>query len=161
MFSLVAEGDFKADSVRFGSIQTTKVNSHLRILTKQVFFTNFSAEAVGGHATGDFSFGLAGPNTTFSTNMQASGVDMAYLLAQFPEGRGKMTGTMQGNLNVEGEVEHSSNPLGRIHGSGRITVRNGELPTLNQDKNMMKMTRFRNPGATRGLPLRSPRSLAI
>ena len=146
--SLVAEGDFKADSVRFGSIQTTNVYSHLRILTKQVFFTNFSVEAHGGHATGDFSFGLAGPNTTFSTNMQVSGVDMAYLLAQFPEGRGKMTGTMQGNLNVEGEVEHSSNPLGRIHGSGRITVRNGELPTLNQDKNMMKMTRFRNPGAT-------------
>jgi len=72
---------------------------------------------------------------------------MAYLLAQFPEGRGKMTGTMQGDLKVEGEIEHSSNPLGRIHGSGRIIVRNGELPTLNHDKNMMKMTRFRNPGA--------------
>src|SRR5271157_1070837 len=127
--------------------ERTNVNSHLRILTKQVLFTNFSAEAHGGHATGDFSFALAGPNTTFSTNMQVSGVDMAYLLAQFPEGRGKMTGTMQGNVNVEGEVEHSSNPLRRIHGSGRITVRNGELPTLNQDKNMMKMTRFRNPGA--------------
>ena len=145
--SPVAEGDFKADSVRFGSIPTTNAKSHLRILTKQVFFTNFSVEAHGGHAAGDFSFGLAGPNTTFSTNMQVSGVDMAYLLAQFPEGRGKMTGTMQGNVNVEGEVEHSSNPLRRIHGSGRITVRNGELPTLNQDKNMMKMTRFRNPGA--------------
>jgi len=145
--SLVAEGDFKADSVRFGSIPTTNVNSHLRILTKQVFFTNFSVEAHGGHATGNFSFALAGPNTTFSTNLQVSGVDIAYLLAQFPDGRGKMTGTMQGDLKVEGEIEHSSNPLGRIHGSGRIRVRNGELPTLNRDKNMMKMTRFRDPGA--------------
>jgi len=150
--SLVAEGDFKADSVRFGSIPTTNVNSHLRILTKQVFFTNFSVEAHGGHATGDFSLALAGPNTTFSTNLQASGVDIAYLLAQFPDGRGKMTGTMQGDLKVEGEVEHSSNPLGRIHGSGRIIVRNGELPTLNQDKNMMKMTRFRDLGAASRSP---------
>ena len=125
--SLVAEGDFKADSVRFGSIQTTNVNSHLRILTKQVFFTNFSVEAHGGRASGDFSFGLAGPNTTFSTNMQVSGVDMAYLLAQFPEGHGKMTGKMHGALRVEGEIEHSSDPLERVHGSGHIMVRNGEL----------------------------------
>ena len=59
--SLVAEGDFKADSVRFGSIPTTNVKSHLRILTKQVLFNNFSVEAHGGRASGDFSFGLAGP----------------------------------------------------------------------------------------------------
>jgi uncharacterized protein involved in outer membrane biogenesis len=150
--SPVAEGDFKADSVRFGSILTTSVKSHLRILTKQVLFTNFSVEAHGGRASGDFSFGLAGPNTTFSTNMQVSGVDMAYLLAQFPEGRGKMTGKMEGNLKVEGKIEHSSNPLERLNGSGHIMVRNGELPTLNQDKNMMKITRFRDPGSASRAP---------
>ena len=150
--SLFAEGDFKADSLRFGAVPTTSVKSHLRILTKQVLFTNFSVEAHGGRASGDFSFGLAGPNTTFSTNMQVNGVDIAYLLAEFPEGRGKMTGKMQGSLNVEGEIEHSSNPLEHIHGSGRITVRNGELPTLNQDKNMIKMTRFRDPGSASRAP---------
>ena len=150
--SVVAEGDFKADSVRFGSIPTTNVRSHLRILTKQVFFNGFNVEAHGGRASGDFSFDLAGSNTTFSTDMQASGIDVAYLLAQFPEGRGKMTGKMQGNLKVEGEIEHSPNPLERIHGSARITVRNGELPTLNQDKNMMKMTRFRDPGSASRAP---------
>ena len=149
---LVAEGDFKADAVRFGSIPTTNVKSHLRILTKQVFFNNLSLEAHGGHASGDFSFNLAGPNTKFSTNMQASDIDVAYLLAQFPEGSGKMTGKMQGNLNIEGEIEHSPHPLERIRGSARITVRNGELPTLNQDKNMMKMTRFRYPGSASRAP---------
>ena len=150
--SLVAEGDFKADSVRFGSIPTTNVKSQLRILTKQVFFNNFSVDAHGGHAAGNFSFGLAGLNTTFSTNLQLSGVDIAYLLAQFPDGHGKMTGTMQGDLKVEGEVEHTANPLGRIHGIGHIMVRNGELPTLNQNKEMMKMTRFRDPGAASRAP---------
>jgi uncharacterized protein involved in outer membrane biogenesis len=150
--SHVAEGDFKADSVRFGSIPTTNARSLLRILAKQVFFTNFSVEVHGGRASGDFSFGLAGPNTTFSTNVQVSGVDMAYLLAQFPEGRGKMTGKMQGHLKIEGEIEHSPNPLERIHGSGHIMVQNGELPTLNQDKNMMKMTRFRDPDSSSRAP---------
>jgi uncharacterized protein involved in outer membrane biogenesis len=150
--SLVAEGGFKADSVRFGSIITTNVESHLRILTKKVLFNNFSVEAHGGRASGDFSFDLAGSNTTFSADLQASGIDVAFLLTQFPEGQGKMTGKMQGNLKVEGEIEHSLNPLEGIHGSARITVRNGELPTLNQDKNMMKMTRFRDPGSASRAP---------
>ena len=150
--SLVADGEISADYVRFGSVPTTHARSHLRVLTKQVVFTNLSMEAHGGHATGDFSFGLAAPKTTFSTNLQMSDVDVAYLLAQFPGGRGKMTGKMHGTLKLEGEIEHSYSPLAGIHGSSRIIVRNGELPTLNQDKNMVKMTRFRDPGSASMAP---------
>ena len=145
--SLVAEGNLQADSARFGSVPATNMRSHLRILTKQVFLDNLSVEAHGGRASGDFSFNLTGSNTKFSTNVQAIDVDVAYLLAQFPEGRGKMTGKMQATLKLEGEIEHSYNPLEGIRGSSHIIVRNGELPTLNQDKNMAKMTRFRDPGA--------------
>jgi len=145
--SLVAEGDVEADSARFGSVQTTKLRAHLRILPKQVFLSSLSVEAHGGRASGDFSFNLAGSKTKFSTNVQASGVDVAYLLAQFPEGRGKMTGKMQATLKLEGEIEHSYNPLEGIRGSSHIIVRNGELPTLNQNANMIKMTRFRDPGS--------------
>jgi uncharacterized protein involved in outer membrane biogenesis len=150
--SLVAEGELKADSARFGSVLTTNVRSHLRILPKQVFLNNLSVEAHGGRAGGDFSFNLAGSKTKFSTNVEASGVDVAYLLAQFQEGRGKMTGKMQGNLKLEGEIEHSENPLAGIRGSSHIIVRNGELPTLNQNENMIKMTRFRDPGSASRAP---------
>ena len=150
--SLVAEGEIKADSARFGSVPTTNLRSHLRILPKQVFLNDLSVEAHGGRASGDFSFNLAGSKTKFSTNVQASGVDVAYLLAQFPEGRGKMTGKMQGALKLEGEIEHSDNPLAGMRGSSHITVRNGELPTLNQNENMMKMTRFRDPGSASRAP---------
>jgi uncharacterized protein involved in outer membrane biogenesis len=150
--SLVAEGEIQAGSARFGSVPTTNLKAKLRLLTKQVFFDDFSVDAHGGHATGNFSFGLAGPDTTFSTNLQVSGIDIAYLLAQFPDGRGKMTGQMQGNLKLEGGVEHSPNPLEGIHGSGHILVRNGELPTLNHNKEMMKMIRFRDPAAANRAP---------
>jgi uncharacterized protein involved in outer membrane biogenesis len=155
--SLVAEGDLKADSARFGSVLATNVRSHLRILPKQVFLNDLSVEAHGGRASGDFSFNLAGSKTKFSTNVQASGVDVAYLLAQFPEGRGKMTGKMQATLKLEGEIEHSYNPLEGIRGSSHIIVRNGELPTLNQNENMIKMTRFRDPGS----PSRASSSFSI
>jgi hypothetical protein len=144
--SLVADGEISADYVRFGSVPTTHARSHLRALTRQLIFTNLSLEAHGGHAAGNFSFGLAAPKTTFSTTLQMSDIDVAYLLAQFPGGRGKMTGKMNGTLKIAGEIEHSYSPLAGIHGSSRIVVRNGELPTLNQDRNMVKMTRFRDPG---------------
>jgi hypothetical protein len=58
-----------------------------------------------------------------------------------------MTGTMHGALKLEGEIEHTSNPLLGIQGSGHLTVRDGQLPSLNQAKNMEKMTRFRDPGS--------------
>ena len=145
--SLVAEGDFKADSARFGSVPTTHVRAHLRIQTKQLLFDHLSAQALGGRASGNFSFDLSGPTTTFATNLEASGIDVAHLLAQFPEGRGKMTGKMQASLKLAGEIKHSSNPLEEIHGSAHITVRDGELPTLNQNKNMMRMIRFRDPAS--------------
>ena len=56
---VVEQGGFKAASVRFGSIPTTNVRSKLRIEGKQVFFDNFSVDAHGGKAMGDFSFNLA------------------------------------------------------------------------------------------------------
>ena len=57
--SVVAHGDMKADSLRFGSIQATSVNCKLRLLAKQVFFTDVRAEAYSGSATGNLSFTLS------------------------------------------------------------------------------------------------------
>lgn len=141
------QGGFKAASVRFGSIPTTNVKAKLRIVGKEVFFDNFEVEAHGGQATGNFAFDLTGPNTTFNSNTQLTGVDIAFLLAQFPDARGKMTGKMQGEMKLGGEIEHTSDPLKHMHGSGSLTVRNGELPTLDQAKSMQKMTRFRDPAS--------------
>ncbi len=142
---VVEQGGFKAASVRFGSIPTTNVRSKLRIEGKQVFFDNFSVDAHGGKAMGNFSFNLADVNPSFNSDTQLSGVDVAFLLAQFPDGRGKMTGKMQGTLKLDGEIEHTRDPLQHIHGSGNLTIRDGELPTLSQNKDMQKMTRFRDP----------------
>ena len=102
--SFAAQGDLKADSLRFGAIQATNVQSKLRLMAKQVFFADASLEAYGGRGTGDLSFNLAGRNASFSATAQMSGVDVAHLLAAFPHGRGKMTGKMEGNLKLAGEI---------------------------------------------------------
>lgn len=143
--STVAQGDMTADTLRFGSIQATNVKSKLRLLGKQVFFEGASAESYSGHALGALSFDLAGPNTSFTTNAQTRGIDVAHLLAAaFPKARGKMTGTMDGEFKFAGEVEHSVHPLEGIRGTGHLTVRKGELPTLNLNDNIVKLARLRD-----------------
>ncbi len=51
--SVVAHGDMKVDSLRFGAIEATNVNCKLRLLARQVFFRDIRTETYGGSATGD------------------------------------------------------------------------------------------------------------
>jgi uncharacterized protein involved in outer membrane biogenesis len=150
--SAAGQGDLKADSLRFGAIQATNVQSNLRLLGKQVFLTGAKLDAYGGRATGNLSFNLAGQNTTFIANAHMNGVDVAHLLSAFPYGRGKMTGRMQGNLKLAGETEHTHTPLAGIHGTGRVTVRNGQVPSLKLNKNLMKLAHFNDLGPAKKDP---------
>jgi uncharacterized protein involved in outer membrane biogenesis len=143
---LAAQGDLKADSVRFVSIQGTNAKSKLRLMAKQVVFADGSLEAYGGRGAGDLSFNLAGRDASFSANAQMNGVDVAHLLAVFPLGRGKLTGKMGGTMKFAGEIEHTRDPLAHIHGAGRLTVRNGQAPSLKLNANVMKLARFNNLG---------------
>jgi uncharacterized protein involved in outer membrane biogenesis len=144
--SFAAQGDLKADSVRFVSILGTNVKSKLRLMAKQVFFADGSLEAYGGRGAGDLSFNLTGRNASFSANTQMNGVDVAHLLAAFPQGRGKMTGKMEGTMKLAGEIEHSHDPLAGTHGAGHLTVRNGQAPSLKLNANVMKLARFNDLG---------------
>ena len=150
--SVAAQGGLKADSLRFGAIQATNVQAKLRLQGKQVFFAGAKLNVYGGRATGNLSFNLAGQNTAFITHAQMNGVDVAHLLAAFPYGRGKMTGKMEGNLKLAGEIEHTYDPLAGIYGTGRLTVRNGELPSLRLNVNLIKLAHFNDLGPARQDP---------
>jgi len=143
----VASGDLTADSLRLGAVEATAVRAKLRLLSRQVFFDNVSVTADRGRANGSLSFDLSGEKPHFSTNIRLNGLDVAQVLNAFPDGKGKMTGTMGGQVTLAGPIEHSLNPLEGIHGSGNLTVRNGELPSLSSNEDMKKMTRFRDPEA--------------
>jgi len=142
---LVATGELKADSLRLGAIEVTKVESKLRLLTKQVFFDGLSVNAHHGHAAGELAFNLTGKTAHFETNARFTNLEVPQLLAKFPGGRGKMTGTMDGHVALGGPIEHSLDPLDGIRGTGNLTVRNGEFPSLNSNDNLKQMARFRDP----------------
>jgi hypothetical protein len=63
-----------------------------------------------------------------------------------------MTGKMEGELTLAGEIQHSHRPLAGIHGNGHLTVRNGEVPSLKLNENLMKLVRFNNQGPAKENP---------
>jgi AsmA protein len=147
-----AQGTLQAASLRFGTLQATSVKTKLRLFPKQVYFDDLNFGFYGGRASGSLSFNLAGQNPRYSTNARLSGVDVAKLLEAFPDARGKMTGTMEGTMKLTGEVTHSPDPLAGMRGAGQLSIRDGKLPSLQLNKNLMLAARLTNLGPAAGDP---------
>ncbi len=147
-----AQGALAAKSLNFSNLQVTSVKSKLRLYPRQVFFDDLNFDLYDGHAAGALDFNFAGRNPRYSTNAKLSGVNTAKLLAAFPQGRGKMTGTMDGTIKLAGEIAHSDDPLTGMQGVGKVSVKNGRLPSLNLNKNLMMLARLSNLGAAQGDP---------
>ncbi len=146
------EGTFKAEVLRFGDVRATSTKLKLRLAYRQVLFDGLRLDFYGGHAAGSLAFNFAAPTTHYSVEGQFRDVDVARLLAEFPKARGKMTGKMEGNLKFEGEVVHSEDPLAGKHGKGQVIVRNGRLPTLRLNSNLMLLARLSDLGPGAGDP---------
>ncbi len=149
---LVAQGTLKADSVQFGALGVTKLKSKVRLYPKQVFFDNLDMDCYGGKATGNLSLNFAGENLRYSTDARLKGVNVAQFLNAFPEACGKMTGTAEGTAKLNGEVTHSPDPLAGIRGAGQMSVRNGELSSLQLNRNLRLLARLANLGPANGDP---------
>jgi uncharacterized protein involved in outer membrane biogenesis len=111
------QGSIKTGLLRLGAIEVRNLDSKMRMEARHVFFTNVKTELYGGNAAGDLTFDLSGQKVTFKTNARLSGINVAQLLAAFPNGGGKMTGKMEGDVKLEGEIEHTLRPLAGMNGS--------------------------------------------
>ena len=150
--TLDGKGTMKAGLLRFGSIDAKNLNSNIRLQARQVLFTDVNAEVYGGNATGELSIRLSGKNASFKTDARMKGIDVAHLLTAFPNARGKMTGKMDGELKIAGEIEHSRHPLEGLRGSGHLTVRHGDVPSLNLNANLMKLAHYNDLGPAKNDP---------
>ena len=146
------QGTVKAGLLRFGSVEARNMDSKLRLESRHVFFTEVKAEVYGGGAAGDLTFDLLGKNVKFKTDARFKGVNVAQLLAAFPNGGGKMTGKMEGDVKLAGEILHTLHPLAGIRGAGHVTVRNGQLPSLKLNANLMKLAHFNDLGPAKNDP---------
>ena len=150
--TLDGQGTLQAGLLRFGSIEVKSLNSNIRLQARQVFFTDVKAETYGGNSTGELSIKLSGKNASFRSDARMKGIDVAHLLAAFQNARGKMTGKMEGELKIAGEIEHSLHPLEGLHGSGHLTVHNGRVPSLKLNANLMKLAHYNDLGPAKNDP---------
>jgi len=147
---LVAEGTLASDSVHVLNLVVTNVKTKLRLFPQQVFFDGLDFKCYDGHAEVDLSFSLAGQNPHYNTEAKLGGVNLAKLLDAFPDARGKMTGTLDGTLKLDGEVSQSTDPLEGIRGSGQLSVRKGKLPGLQFNKDLLDLARLAKMGPASG-----------
>jgi uncharacterized protein involved in outer membrane biogenesis len=150
--TLVAEGTFEMNTLRVMKIVVTNAKSKLRLFPKQVFLDQLEFKCYDGGAGGDLSFAFAGPNPRYSIHAKLSSVNLAKLLDAFPDARGRLTGTLDGTLELNGEVSHSPDALAGVGGSGRVTIRNGRLPTLQLNKDLLQLARVAKMGLASGDP---------
>src|SRR4029077_9001438 len=98
------------------------------------------------------TFDLSGKKINFRTNVRLNGINVAQLLAAFTNGGGKRTGKREGNVNLAGEIAHTLRPLAGVHGAGHVTVRNGQVPSLRLNANLMKLAHFNDLGPAKNDP---------
>jgi uncharacterized protein involved in outer membrane biogenesis len=150
--TLDGQGTLKAALLRFGSIQAKDLSSNIRLQARQVFLTGMRAETYGGYTWGELSIKLSGKNASFKTDARMKQVDVASLLSTFKNARGKMTGKMDGELKIGGQIEHSLHPFERLQGSGHLTVRDGQVPSLKLNANLMKLAHYNDLGPAKNDP---------
>jgi uncharacterized protein involved in outer membrane biogenesis len=150
--SMDGQGSLKVGLTRFGPVEVRNLESKLRLEARRAFFTDAKAELYGGSAAGDLIFDLSGKNISFKTNARFSGINVAQLLAAFPSGGGQMTGKMEGDVKLAGEIAHSLRPLAGVHGDGHVAVRNGQVPSLKLNANLMKLAHFNDLGPAKNDP---------
>ena len=150
--SIDAQGTLQATRLRFGSVHATNLRTKLLLEARQIVFRDLAAEMYGGSVNGEFVFKLSGQTPSFATKAEVHGLDMAHLLAAFGSASGIMTGKMAGDLTLVGDIEHSSHPLAGMRGAGHVIVRNGQVPTLALNANLMKLIHFNDLGPAKDNP---------
>jgi uncharacterized protein involved in outer membrane biogenesis len=150
--SVDGRGTLTANDIRFGAIQVREVHAKLKLEHRQVVFSSVTAGLYGGSVKGDLVFNLAGTTPSFATKAQVQGIEMAHLLAAFGNTRGLMTGKMAGDLTLIGDMEHSARPLAGLRGVGHVTVRDGQVPSLKLNANLMKLMHFNDLGPAKDDP---------
>ncbi len=145
-------GKWRATHLKFGAVEITEMKAKVRLESRAVFFTNLNADIYGGKATGDFSVSLAKSTPAFKADARVHGLNVAHFLAAFHELRGLLTGTLDGDLKLAGAIEHTTNPLSRMRGTGHVELINGQVPSLMLNANLMKLARFNDLGPAKENP---------
>jgi hypothetical protein len=111
-----------------------------------------SAQSYAGKTAGNFSVSLAKKTASFKADGRVTGINVSNLLASFQETRGLISGKLEGDLKLAGDIEHTMSPLAGIHGTGHLKVTDGQAPSLMLNSNLMKLAHFNDLGPAKENP---------
>lgn len=137
--ALAALGTLSAESARFNGAEAQALKSKIELHSGGVMLRQFSMELAGGRVSGDLAWDSAAQPASYAAQIALANIDLARLLASSPGANGKITGRLEGQLRLDGLNLPSSDPLANKQGQGRITVRDGTLPTLQLNRNLMDL----------------------
>jgi uncharacterized protein involved in outer membrane biogenesis len=147
-----AQGQVRARRLSFGAVDSNNVSFALQVWAKQVFLADVKAQVCDGRAAGALFFDLTGKHPAFRLNARFQGVKVDAVLEPFENGRGRMTGQMEGDLTLAGQIQHTHRPLAGIRGSGRVTLTSGRVPSLALNANLMRLIRYNDLGPAKDNP---------
>ncbi len=150
--SMGGQGRMTADRLSFGAVDADHLSFSLQLWARQIFLGDLKAEIDGGRAEGALLFDLSKKRPVFRTTARFEGIRIADVLEPFENGRGKMSGKMEGELTLAGEIQHTHRPLAGIRGHGRVTVREGRVPSIAFNQDLMRLVRFNNLGPAKDNP---------
>ncbi|HXJ95309.1 MAG TPA: AsmA family protein [Terriglobia bacterium] len=142
---LVTRGTISAQSASFGNVEVTGFKSSLELYSSGVRLNGLNIELCGGQVAGDVTWESESRPSRYATHLALSGIDVARLLMALPNARGKLTGTLEGQLDMSGPTPSvgsttaPGNSFADSAGTGQLTVRNGTLPGLRLNSDMKQL----------------------
>jgi uncharacterized protein involved in outer membrane biogenesis len=150
--SMGGQGGVTADRMSFGAVDAKNLSFRLQLWAKQIFLGDLKADVYGGNASGAMFFDLTKERPGFRMNALFSGINVVNVLEPFENGRGKMSGQMDGDLTLAGEIQHTHRPLAGIRGSGHVTVKRGKVPSVAFNQDLMRLVHYNNLGPAKDNP---------
>ena len=152
----IARGNIRADSMQLGPFQTTSTRSKVRLFKEEVFLDDLRMNFYGGTAAGNISTNWAGCEPRFHSKLKLQGVNGEKLMEAFPDGKGKLAGTVDGEMELHGALSDSPDPLQGIQGGGKMSVKDGKLLGLKVDQLLKLANWFKLE-----LPSEDPRAFSL
>jgi hypothetical protein len=145
-----AHGSLHAKSLRFRQVILTHLKSGLNLEPGLLSWSPIAFDAYNGKGAGSFQADLTRPDAPYKISLKLTGVDVAKLLAAFPGGSGKLTGTLNATSQFSGDFAGREDPWAGKQADGQLMILRGKIPNLKLSGNILQMMRIAGVGPASG-----------
>lgn len=132
--TLLAEGTVRIGRIRWGNYQGNNAQAQVRVFGNRIEVAPAKLDLYQGQLVSSLYLTRQDTPQRFRAELQLSGVHVDELLSAAPEARGKLTGTAEMKLSLEGTTGQQARRS--LAGRGEFAVRDGKFPGLDLGSTM-------------------------